>query len=177
MPRAQRARAPGRRTRASLRHQRRIGRPRRAGSDHQHVRPRRRSAGVGQGAHALLREHHQRSARHVLADNSSPYEVTNAFSALMDEYARAVAPAVKYLGGAYINRDHVGRPERACPFAASRRQSSVKRSTSSSTGCSRGTRWRCRRRSCSRWAPTAGCTWAARRRSTAGSTSRTTSRR
>ena len=49
--------------------------------------------------------------KHVLTDNSSPYEVTAAYGSLMQEYARAVAPAVKYIGGAYINRDHVGRPE------------------------------------------------------------------
>lgn len=56
--------------------------------------------------------------RHVLADNSAPYELTNAYNALMGEYARAIAPAVKYIGGAYINRDHVGDPNARAPFAA-----------------------------------------------------------
>jgi hypothetical protein len=56
--------------------------------------------------------------KHVLTDNSSPYEVTDAYGALMGEYARALAPAVKYIGGAYINRDHVGDPNARAPFAA-----------------------------------------------------------
>jgi hypothetical protein len=56
--------------------------------------------------------------RHVLVDNSSPYEVTNAYGSLMSEYARAIAPAVKYIGGAYINRDHTGDPNARPPFAA-----------------------------------------------------------
>ena len=56
--------------------------------------------------------------RHVLTDNSSPFEVTAAYASLMTEYARAVAPAVKYIGGAYINRDHSGDPNARPPFAA-----------------------------------------------------------
>src|SRR4029453_5691106 len=56
--------------------------------------------------------------RHVLTDNSSPYEVTEAYGSLMGEYARAVAPAVKYIGGAYINRDHSGDPNGRPPFAS-----------------------------------------------------------
>jgi hypothetical protein len=56
--------------------------------------------------------------KHVLTDNSAPYEVTNAYGALMTEYARAVAPAVKYIGGAYFNRDHSGDPGARAPFAA-----------------------------------------------------------
>jgi hypothetical protein len=56
--------------------------------------------------------------KHVLTDNSAPYEVTNAYGALMTEYARAVAPAVKYIGGAYFNRDHAGDPNARAPFVA-----------------------------------------------------------
>jgi len=56
--------------------------------------------------------------RHVLVDNAAPYEVTSAYTALMGEYARAVAPAIKYIGGAYINRDHSGDPNARAPFAA-----------------------------------------------------------
>jgi hypothetical protein len=44
--------------------------------------------------------------------------VTSAYGALMTEYARAIAPAVKYIGGAYINRDHAGDPNARPPFAA-----------------------------------------------------------
>ena len=45
---------------------------------------------------------------HVLTDDSEYIELTNAYNQLMNEYARAVAPAVKYIGGQYMNRDHVG---------------------------------------------------------------------
>jgi hypothetical protein len=55
--------------------------------------------------------------KHVLTDNASPYEVTSAYGALMTEYARAITPAVKYIGGAYINRDHAGDPNARPPFA------------------------------------------------------------
>ena len=52
----------------------------------------------------------------VLADNSAYSDLTVAFAGMMNEYARAVAPAVKYLGGSYINRDHVGDPNGRLPF-------------------------------------------------------------
>jgi len=52
----------------------------------------------------------------VLADNVPYYEVTNAFGNLFSQYARAVAPAVKYLGGAYLNRDHKGDPQGRKPL-------------------------------------------------------------
>lgn len=52
----------------------------------------------------------------VLADNSNYSDLTNAFGGLVNEYARAVAPAIKYLGGSYINRDHVGDPNGRLPF-------------------------------------------------------------
>lgn len=66
----------------------------------------------------LLRKIIDELPRHVLTDNASPYEVTAAYQALMSEYARAIAPAVKYIGGAYINRDHAGDPNARPPFAA-----------------------------------------------------------
>jgi hypothetical protein len=53
---------------------------------------------------------------HVLGDNSRYFELTQAFDGLMSQYARAMAPAVKYLGGQHINRDHVGDPEGRPPF-------------------------------------------------------------
>jgi hypothetical protein len=53
---------------------------------------------------------------YALADNASYYELTSAFQALLREYARALAPAVKYIGGQYINRDHVGDPNGRMPF-------------------------------------------------------------
>ena len=53
---------------------------------------------------------------HVLADNERYYTLTSAFQGLMREYARALAPAIKYIGGQYINRDHVGDPNGRMPF-------------------------------------------------------------
>jgi hypothetical protein len=44
----------------------------------------------------------------VLADNGEYVALSNALGHLMNEYARAMAPAVKYIGGHYMNRDHVG---------------------------------------------------------------------
>ena len=131
----------------------------------------------GKERSALVRSMIGDLPRHVLVDNSSPYEVTNAFGALMGEYAQAVVPAVKYLGGAYINRDHAGDPNARAPFAAIPKAKQREALDFLVDRVFAGTRSRCRRRSCSGWAPTAGSTSAARRRSTAGSTSRTTSRR
>ena len=44
----------------------------------------------------------------VLEDNAPYVNLSNATGHLMNEYARAIAPAVKYIGGQYMNRDHVG---------------------------------------------------------------------
>ncbi|HEX7122265.1 MAG TPA: zinc-dependent metalloprotease [Gemmatimonadaceae bacterium] len=66
---------------------------------------------------ALIRSIIDDLPKHVLTDNAAPYEVTNAYDGLMTEYARALAPAVKYIGGAYINRDHAGDPNARLPFA------------------------------------------------------------
>ncbi len=57
---------------------------------------------------ALIRDLLPRIPEYVLQDNSPFVEVTNAYKQLINEYARAVAPAVKYIGGQYMNRDHVG---------------------------------------------------------------------
>ncbi|MFN1834781.1 zinc-dependent metalloprotease [Balneola sp. MJW-20] len=53
---------------------------------------------------------------HVLADNVPYFEVTDAFTTLFSQYARAVAPAVKYIGGQYQYRDHKGDPDARAPF-------------------------------------------------------------
>jgi hypothetical protein len=53
---------------------------------------------------------------HVLSDNDSYYTVTSAMQGLLREYARALAPAVKYIGGQFINRDHAGDPNGRLPF-------------------------------------------------------------
>ncbi len=56
--------------------------------------------------------------QHVLADNFRYWDLTAAFQNLFNQYAQAVVPAVKYIGGQYINRDHVGDPEGRKPFVA-----------------------------------------------------------
>lgn len=53
---------------------------------------------------------------HVLADGDRYYELTAAFQALLNQYVQALTPAVKYLGGAYLNRDHVGDPDGRLPL-------------------------------------------------------------
>ncbi|HKS07229.1 MAG TPA: zinc-dependent metalloprotease [Gemmatimonadaceae bacterium] len=52
----------------------------------------------------------------VLTDDRRPADLTSAFQSLRGQYAQAVAPAVKYLGGQYINRDHAGDPNGRPPF-------------------------------------------------------------
>ena len=52
----------------------------------------------------------------VLTDDKRPAELTSAFQSLRGQYSQAVAPAVKYLGGQYINRDHFGDPNGRAPF-------------------------------------------------------------
>jgi hypothetical protein len=52
----------------------------------------------------------------TLADNVPYNRLTGFYNGLMNQYAQAVAPAVKYLGGQYINRDHVGDPGGRLPF-------------------------------------------------------------
>ena len=54
--------------------------------------------------------------KHHAAYVASYNDLTNAYGGIMNEYARAMAPAVKYIGGAYINRDHVGDPNGRLPF-------------------------------------------------------------
>src|SRR5690606_14488243 len=47
---------------------------------------------------------------HVLTDNSRYADLTDAYRTLLTEYARALATAVKYIGGQYQWRDHGGDP-------------------------------------------------------------------
>jgi hypothetical protein len=67
---------------------------------------------------ALLRGLMQDLPALALADNTGYFELTSAFVSLASEYSRAIAPAIKYLGGQYINRDHVGDPAGRMPFVA-----------------------------------------------------------
>ena len=57
---------------------------------------------------ALIRNLLPKIPEYALQDNSPFVDVTNAYNRLINEYSRAVAPAVKYIGGQYMNRDHVG---------------------------------------------------------------------
>ena len=65
---------------------------------------------------ALLRGLFADLPSQVLTDNRSYYELSVAYQNLAGMYAQAVAPVVKYLGGQYINRDHVGDPGGRPPF-------------------------------------------------------------
>jgi hypothetical protein len=57
---------------------------------------------------ALIRDLFPRIPEYALQDNAAFVDATNAYTQLMTEYSRAIAPAVKYIGGQYMNRDHVG---------------------------------------------------------------------
>ena len=57
---------------------------------------------------ALIRDLLPKIPEYALRENSPFVDVTNAYNQLMNEYSRAIAPAVKYIGGQYMNRDHVG---------------------------------------------------------------------
>jgi len=52
----------------------------------------------------------------ALADNMAYFEATDLFQTYLFQYARALAPAVKYIGGQHQYRDHVGDPEGRMPF-------------------------------------------------------------
>ncbi|MEN8374782.1 MAG: zinc-dependent metalloprotease [Gemmatimonadota bacterium] len=56
----------------------------------------------------LIRGMWERLPEYVLEDNTPYAEMRGALGQLMNEYARAVAPAVKYIGGQYMNRDRFG---------------------------------------------------------------------
>lgn len=51
-------------------------------------------------------------------DNMPYYEVTDLFQSVFFQYARALAPTVKYIGGQYQYRDHAGDPNGRMPFEA-----------------------------------------------------------
>lgn len=57
---------------------------------------------------ALIRDVLPDLPEYVLQDNTPYADLVSAYRHLMGEYARAVAPAVKYIGGQYMNRDRVG---------------------------------------------------------------------
>ena len=54
----------------------------------------------------------------ALDDNSRYGQLTDAFQSLLNEYVRAVGAGVKYIGGQYTARDHVGDQNGRAPFAS-----------------------------------------------------------
>ncbi len=54
----------------------------------------------------------------MLKDDKRYAELTDAFRSLLVQYARALATGVKYVGGQYQYRDHVGDPNGRAPFLA-----------------------------------------------------------
>lgn len=64
--------------------------------------------GWGRERSALILDLLHELPDYMLEDNAEFVDVSRTYGSLMNEYARALAPAVKYLGGAYMNRDHVG---------------------------------------------------------------------
>lgn len=52
----------------------------------------------------------------ALNDNMPYYEVSDLFQSIFFQYARAIAPTVKYIGGQYQYRDHIGDPDGRMPF-------------------------------------------------------------
>lgn len=51
-----------------------------------------------------------------LEDNTPYFKATDLFQSYMYQYARVLAPAVKYIGGQHQYRDHVGDPNGRMPF-------------------------------------------------------------
>jgi uncharacterized protein DUF4953/uncharacterized protein DUF5117/uncharacterized protein DUF5118 len=54
--------------------------------------------------------------RNILTDNSRYADLTSAVNSLLGQYAQALGPAVKYIGGQMVYRDHLGDPEGRMPF-------------------------------------------------------------
>ena len=52
----------------------------------------------------------------VLADNVRYGDLTDAFRLLLNSYAQSLTIAVKYIGGQYHYREHVGDPDARRPF-------------------------------------------------------------
>ncbi len=64
----------------------------------------------------LIRGIWERLPQVVLYDDRPRYELTDALNTLLVAYLQALAPAVKYVGGQEVNRDHVGDPQARPPY-------------------------------------------------------------
>lgn len=65
---------------------------------------------------ALLRSMIPRVPEIALEDDEPYYKATDLFQTYLFQYARALAPAVKYVGGQHQYRDHMNDPEGRMPF-------------------------------------------------------------
>ncbi|MEX0771000.1 MAG: zinc-dependent metalloprotease [Balneolaceae bacterium] len=72
--------------------------------------------GWGQQRADLIRTLYPELPEIALDDDMPYYEVTDLFQSIFFQYGRALAPAVKYIGGQYQYRDHVGDPDGRMPF-------------------------------------------------------------
>lgn len=72
----------------------------------------------GKNRASLIKEMIPELTEVALADNVAYYEATDLFNTYFFQYTRALAPAVKYIGGQYQYRDHVGDPDGRMPFVA-----------------------------------------------------------
>ena len=65
----------------------------------------------------LYRHMRGRIAGLVLRDGVDPHRLTHSFEALTFSLPEVLAPAIRSVGGQYVNRDHVGDPGARPPFA------------------------------------------------------------
>jgi len=81
--------------------------------------------GWGRGRADLIRGMLPTLPELALADNMPYYEVTDLFHSMLFQYARAIAPTVKYIGGQFQHRDHRGDPNARRPFEPVPREKQV----------------------------------------------------
>ncbi|HEX9692506.1 MAG TPA: zinc-dependent metalloprotease [Gemmatimonadales bacterium] len=74
--------------------------------------------GWGKERADMIRGIWQELPQAVLTDNARYADVTAAYSTLLSQYARATGTGIKYIGGQYLHRDHVGDPNRRDPFVS-----------------------------------------------------------
>lgn len=72
----------------------------------------------GKARAELLRGMIPRVPKITLSDDSPYYEATDLFQTYLYQYARALTPAIKYIGGQHQYRDHVGDPQGRMPFVS-----------------------------------------------------------
>src|SRR5690606_28603948 len=63
----------------------------------------------------MIREMIPRLPEIALDDNMPYYELTDLYQSLLQQYSRALAPTVKYIGGQHLHRDRVGDPDGRMP--------------------------------------------------------------